>query len=96
MKVELHLEPGKKVTLTVDIDPHATVSELKEKINALNQSKDPLNLHCVFKSQLKKYPDILEDSKTLTDYGIVEGSVIQYLYQKASTSESSSSSESKE
>jgi hypothetical protein len=96
MLLELHLEPGKKLTLTVDIDPHATVSELKQKINALNQSKDPNNLHCIFKAAGNKYPDILEDSKTLTEYGILEGNSIQYLYQKASTSESSSSSENKE
>ena len=91
MKVFLQLEPGKKLILDLEIEASATVTDLKASINALNQTKDPANLHCIFKSNLKKYPDILEDSKTLADYNIAEGSVIQYLYQQASTGESTSS-----
>lgn len=85
MLLKLQLEPGRKLILNLTIDSTATVTDLKQAINALNKTKDPLTLHTIFKSPLKKYPDILEDNKLLSDYDIVDNCTIKYLYQKAST-----------
>jgi hypothetical protein len=87
MKIKLQLEPGKKLVLDLEIDSSASVIDLQKAINELNSTKDPNNLHIVYKSPLKKYPDILEEDKLLSDYSIGEGSVVKYLYQKASTGE---------
>ena len=88
MKLFLQLEPGKKLILDLEIKETASVLDLKEAINQLNSTKNPEHLHCIFQNKLdkaQKYPQILEDDKTLADYKITEGHVIKYLYKEAST-----------
>ena len=85
MQLKIQLEPGAKLVLDLGVQRDATVAALKDAIHALNKGKDRAHLHCVFKDPSQKYPEILEDDRTLADYNISQGCTVKYLYQQAST-----------
>ena len=86
MKVNLTLQPGNKMELPMDIPSEEvatlTVLHLKEKIMALNKTKKIEELHLIHGST------ILDDEKLFTDYNVVEGGTIKFLFAPVMKGES--------
>ncbi len=96
MLLKIQLEPGAKLVLDLRVRRGATVAQLKDAIHALNKGKDRAHLHCVFKHASAKYPEILEDDKTLAEYNVADGDRVKYLYQQASTGDAGAEGEAKQ